>query len=120
MPRRGQGEAGWLALVAGTAVAVWGWRLELAAVALAMLGHTLLAGVIGSLAAAVIVLALGGLVVVVAPARRQLWRMLRRAWVRRAWSRAITDTGLAVDVLHAPRVLRASRIAAGEVLRVRV
>jgi hypothetical protein len=45
---------------------------------------------------------------------------VHRAWVRRAWRRAVIDVGLAVDVLGAPRVAEVKRIAAGEALRVRV
>jgi DNA segregation ATPase FtsK/SpoIIIE-like protein len=52
--------------------------------------------------------------------RRLAWSVLRRAWVRRAWRRAVGDVGLAVDALRAPRVLKVTRIAAGDVVRVRV
>jgi DNA segregation ATPase FtsK/SpoIIIE-like protein len=45
---------------------------------------------------------------------------VRTARIRRAWRRAVSDAGLAIDVLRAPRVLEARRIAAGDVLRVRV
>ena len=45
---------------------------------------------------------------------------LRRAWVRRAWERAAIDAGLADGPLRAPRVLSATRVPAGDVLRVRV
>jgi DNA segregation ATPase FtsK/SpoIIIE-like protein len=40
--------------------------------------------------------------------------------VRRSWARAVADVGLAAGPLRAPRVVKAARIPAGDVLRVRV
>src|SRR5947208_2237131 len=80
-------------------------RLELTLLAAAVGGQRLLAGLLGDVgAAAVVAMAATGLVAV-APARRLLWRWLRRAWVRRAWERAVDDAGLADGPLRVPRVL---------------
>jgi hypothetical protein len=120
MVARRYNQTSWPALLAGTAIAVWGWRVEFAAVAGLVSAQRLLAGRLGETAAAVVVLVgvVGALAV--GPVRRAAWRMVRGAWVRRAWRRAVTDVGLALDALRAPRVLRVRRIPAGEVLRVRV
>jgi hypothetical protein len=120
MRARRAGEAGWSVLLAGAAVGVWGWRLELAVLAALVAAQRLIAGRVGELAAAVIVAGLSGAALGAGPLRRFAWRSLRRAWVRRAWRRAVTDVGLALDALRAPRVLQVRRIAAGDVLRVRV
>jgi len=120
MVGRRQNEAGWPALLAGTAIAVWGWRLELVLAALLVLAQRLLVGLLGERAAAVLVAVLLGVVLAVGAVRRFAWRAVRAAWVRRAWRRAVGDVGMAVDALRAPRVLEVRRIAAGDVLRVRV
>lgn len=120
MVGRSRNEAGWPALLAGAAVAVWGWRVELAVAALLVLAQRLLAGLFGEVVAVVLVAVLLGAVLVIGSVRRLAWRTVRVAWVRRAWRRAVGDVGLAVDALHAPRVLEARRIGAGDALRVRV
>jgi hypothetical protein len=119
MPGRRR-EAEWPTLLAGAAIGVWGWRLELGLLVLALAVDRVLAGAVGEVAAAVAVAALITIGVATGPVRRLLWRAVRSAWVRRAWRRAVTDAGLAIDALHAPRVLAARRIAAGDVVRVRV
>jgi hypothetical protein len=68
----------------------------------------------------VLVAVLLGAVLAIGSLRRLAWRAVRAARVRRAWRRAVSDVGLAVDPLRAPRVLEVRRIAAGDVLRVRV
>jgi hypothetical protein len=119
MRRRGR-EGEWPALLAGAAVGVWGWRLELGLLGLIVGVQRAVAGVLGELAAAVVVAALLVFAVAVGRVRRRLWRAIGSAWLRRAWRRAVTDAGLAIDLLRAPRVLAVRRIAAGDVLRVRV
>src|SRR3954451_12357438 len=47
-----QNEVGWPALLAGAAIGVWGWRLELALAGLLVVVERLLAGVLGDVAAA--------------------------------------------------------------------
>jgi DNA segregation ATPase FtsK/SpoIIIE-like protein len=120
MVARRRDGAGWLALLAGAAVGVWGWRLELALAAALVASQRLLASLVGDVAAAGVVAVLVGAGLAVGPLRRVSCGGLRAARVRRAWRRAVEDVGLSVDVLRAPRVLNARRIAAGDVLRVRV
>src|SRR3954452_3189776 len=120
MVARRQNEAAWPALLAGAAVAVWGWRLELALAGVLVLAQRLLARVVDDVAAAVLVAVLIGAVLAVGSVRRLAWRAVRAAWIRRAWRRAVSDVGLAIDALHAPRVVESRRIAAGDMLRVRV
>jgi hypothetical protein len=120
MRARRAGEAGWPVLLAGAAVGVWGWRLELAVLGAVVASQRLVARRVGELAAVVMVAGLSGGALAVGALRRFAWRSLRRAWVRRAWRRAVTDVGLALDVFRAPRVLEVRRIAAGDVARVRV
>jgi hypothetical protein len=100
-------------LLAGAAVAAWGWRLELAGVALAVLVRALLAGLVGAVAAWLVVAALGA-VLAVRASRRWVMRVLRAARVRRRWRRAGADCGL-VSV----RVARVTSAPAGELVRVR-
>src|SRR4051794_11955301 len=95
----------WLELLAGAGVGAWGWRLELGLLVVLVGVQRLLARVLGELAAGVLVAGLVATVLAVVPARRLIWRMLRRAWVRRAWRRAVVDAGLALGPLRAPRVL---------------
>jgi hypothetical protein len=102
-------------LAAGVAVLLWQYRLELAAVAVAVAGQRLLAGRTGDVMAAIAVTALLAALAAIAPIRRLAWRVVRRSWVRRAWERASTDAGL-----RAPRVLAVERVPAGDLLRVRV
>jgi hypothetical protein len=111
---------GLAALVTGVAAAVSWWRLELAVLALAAGTCWLLARTVGDVLAAVAVLVLVAALLAAAPVRGVLWRATRRAWVLRAWARATVDVGLADGPLRVPRVLGATRIPAGELLRVRV
>jgi hypothetical protein len=120
MSGRRNTQTAWSALIAGAAVGAWGWRLEIALLVLVIAAARLLATVLGELPAVAVVGTLIAAFLALAPARRLLWRASRSAWLRRAWRRAVIDAGLALDVLHAPRVLRTRRIAAGDVLRVRV
>jgi hypothetical protein len=101
-------------------IGAWGWRLELAAAGVLIALQRLLAAVVGEIAAALLVVGVVAGAMSIGEVRRLAWRAVHRAWVRRAWRRAVTDVGLAVDVLGAPRVAEVKRIAAGEALRVRV
>jgi hypothetical protein len=111
---------GLLMLAAGVAAAAWWWRLELAMLALAAAVYWLLSSALGTLLAGTAVLMALVALVATPPVRRLLWRGLRGAWVRRSWARATVDVGLADGPLRVPRVLRVTRIPAGEFLRVRV
>ena len=94
MFRRRREDSDWPTLIAGAAVALWGWRWELAGVALLVLAHVWLAGLLGAVAAAVLLVLLVVVVVVVPGSRRWLLRVLRAARVRRRWRRAWMDCGL--------------------------
>jgi FtsK/SpoIIIE family len=120
MVRRRKDEAGWSALLAGAVVGSWGWRLELGLAALVIAAQRLLAGPLGELGSAVVVAMLVGAALAVGPVRRFGLRAAHSASVRRAWRRAASDVGLAVDALRVPRVVETRRIVAGDLLRVRV
>jgi hypothetical protein len=107
-------------LLAGVAVVLWQYRLELGSVAVAVAGQRLLSGRMGDVTAAIVVTALLAVFVVIAPVRRVAWRAVRRSWVRRAWERASTDAGLGEGPLYAPLLLAVERIPAGDLIRVRV
>jgi hypothetical protein len=114
MGRRRRQDAQWPALIAGAAVALWGWRLELAAGGLLVAGHVWLSGLLGVPAASVLIgLAVTG-VIAVPVQRRWLLRVLLAARVRRRWRRAWMDCGL-LPV----RVGRVRSVPAGELVRVR-
>jgi hypothetical protein len=100
--------------------ALWPWRLELALLVAAAGAQRLVAALLGDVVGVLFVLAVCVAVLVLAPARRVLWRLLRGAWLRRAWTRAASDAGLSGGPWRAPRVLAATRVPAGDVLRVRV
>src|SRR5205814_891747 len=80
------------AVLAGLALA-WRCRLELALLGLLVGLQRLLAPRLGEFAAAAAVIVLVAVAAAVGPARRVLWRALRRAWVARAWARAATGHG---------------------------
>jgi hypothetical protein len=111
---------GWEAVAVDTLAVVWRCRLELALLAVAVGVERLLAAPAGEVVALVMVAWLAGVVVAVGPARRLLWRLLRRAWLLRAWARAMADAGLADGPWRVPRVLGTARVAAGDRLQVRV
>jgi hypothetical protein len=110
----------WEAAVVDTLALAWGCRLEVALLGAAIGLQRVLAVPLGNVGAMVVVVALVAVVVAIGPVRRLLWRQLRRARLARAWARAATDSGLADGPFRVPRVLSAGRIAAGDVLRVRV
>jgi hypothetical protein len=116
----GRRDTAWPTLLAEAAAGVWGWRLELALLVLMVAVQRLLARLVGELASTVVIAAVLGSVLAAGSARRLLTGAARSAWLRRVWRRAVSDAGLALGPLRAPRVLAARRITAGDVLRVRV
>jgi hypothetical protein len=114
MARRRRRDAEWPALLAGAAIARWGWRLELAVGGLLIVGHVWLSGLAGVVAASVLIglVVLG--VVAVPWQRRWLVRALVAARVRRQWRRAWMDCGL-LPV----RAGRVRSVPAGALMRVR-
>src|SRR3954452_10131688 len=101
--RRQRRPVEWEDAVVETVALLWRCRLELVLLAVAVGLQRLLAIVVGDVAAVVLVAVAAGAVVAVAPARRWLWRGLRRAWLARAWARAATDSGLADGPFRVPR-----------------
>jgi hypothetical protein len=114
MRRRERVEPDSLTLVLGAAGAGWRCRLELALAAVLVGAQVLLAGLVGNVAAAVVLVAVVAAALMAPVARRWLLQALRAARVRRAWWHAWTDCEL-------PRVRagRVSAIPAGELVRVR-
>ncbi|MDA0159576.1 FtsK/SpoIIIE domain-containing protein [Solirubrobacter ginsenosidimutans] len=113
-PRRDRRNEELFARVAGVLGALWRLRLELGLVASLVCGQLVLAGLVGDVAAVVLVIALAAGLLAIPVVRRWLLWALRAARVRRAWWRAWTDCEL-------PRVRagRVSAIPAGELVRVR-
>ena len=100
--------------------AVWRLRLELALLALLVVVQRVLARPLGELGAVLVVtwVVLG---ILASPVlRRRLARWLYLAGLRRGWARAIVDCGLSDGPLRCGRVQRATPVAAGDELVVRV
>src|SRR4051812_25208194 len=113
MRRSGQDELRWPQLVAGTLGTVWRCRLEVALGGLIMVAFVLFAGLIGELAAGMLVAVLVALALAVPRLRGRLLHGLRAARVRRAWWRAWKDCEL-----PQVRAGRVTAIPAGELVRV--
>jgi ribosomal 50S subunit-recycling heat shock protein len=110
----------WEAEVLGALAALWRFRLELALLAVLVVAQRVLARPLGEVGATLVV-AWAVLGVLVSPAlRRRLARWLRVAALRRAWARAVVDSGLSDGPLRYPRVRGATRVAAGDEVVVRV
>jgi hypothetical protein len=107
-------------LVVGLAWALFGWRVELVGLVVLNGLDRLSAGVLGELAAAVVVLVLVVSVVAWRPARASVAQVLYAMRVRRAWARAAIDAGVAAGPFGSPGVRRVSRVPAGDRLRVRM
>jgi hypothetical protein len=107
-------EPEWPLVAAGAAASVWGFRLELGLLAVAMVVRGVLDGALGAVAGSVVLAAIIGALVAVPACRRGLVRSLRAAQVRRNWRRAWRDCGLA-----RVRAGRVTRVPAGELVRVR-
>src|SRR3954452_18579932 len=110
----------WEAAVVEALALAWWYRLELALVGVAIGLQRLISQPLGNPAAAVAVCVLVVVVLAVGPARRLVWRGLRRAWLVRRWARAAIDSGLADGPFRVPRVRGVVRVEAGDVLRIRV
>ncbi len=99
---------------------LWGFRLELLLVGVVAGSHAALSGEMGDAPAAVLVGWLAGAVVVLPPARRALLRCLHAAQVRRRWTRAVRDAGLATADDQIPRACKVGAIPSGDLLAVQV
>ncbi len=82
-------------LLVGVAWTVFGWRVELAALAVLAGVDRLVAGGLGEVVAAVVVLVVVVAVIGWRPSRALVWRVLYAMRVRRAWARAAIDAGVA-------------------------
>ena len=118
--RRSDAQADWEAAALELLAGLWRLRLELVLLGAVVASQRFLARPLGDLLAVASVFAVVGAVLVAGPSRRLLSRTLRLSHLRRAWERAATDVGLSAGPLRVPRVLRASRVPTGDVLRVRV
>ena len=107
-------------LLVGVAWTVFGWRVELAALALLAGVDRLLARGLGEVAAAVVVLVVVVAVIGWRPSRALVRRVLYAMRVRRAWADAAIDAGVAAGPFRSPGVRHVGRIPAGDRLRVRV
>ena len=107
-------------LVIGIVWALWGVRVELGALLALAAIQRVVAEQVGDLGGWLAVAALIVAVLVIAPARRFVWRLLRAMRVRRAWARATIDAGVAAGPFRCPGVWSVTRVAAGDVLDVRV
>ena len=108
------------ALVIGLAWALWGVRVELGALLVLAAIQRVVAEQVGDVGGWLAVAAVIAAVLAVAPARRFVWRLLRAMRVRRAWARATIDAGVAAGPFRCPGVWSVTRVAAGDVLDVRV
>jgi hypothetical protein len=117
--RRSDSQTDWEAAAIELLAGMWRLRLELTLVGAVVAGQRLLARPLGDALATIAVVVLAGTALAAGPSRRLLWRSLRLAHLRRAWERAATDAGLSAGP-RGPRVLRASRVPAGDELCVRV
>src|SRR5215216_1118763 len=116
----GRARAEWEAAVVEAAAALWRCRLEVVLVAVPITAQRALARPLGNVAAGLIVVwaVLG---VLASPIlRRPLVHALHVSGLRRRWERAAVDAGLSEGPLRSPLVRGASRVAAGDELRVRV
>ena len=105
---------------AGLPGAGWGWRLELAAVAMTVALWSGLAAVASRPVATVMVAALLASVLASARVRGWLGWVARRARLRRRWGRACRHARLETFNERTPRITRMTRVPVGEVLRVRL
>jgi hypothetical protein len=118
--RRHDARGEWEALGLEALATAWRWRLELALLGGVAVIWLAVAEWLGRpVAGAAVVIGVGGMLAVRA-SRHLIVRALGCSRVRRAWERAAVDAGAAVGPLQGPRVLSVRRVAAGELLRVRV
>jgi hypothetical protein len=113
-------ESGWQRLWIFVLRPLWGFRVELGAVGLVLVGFGFFAGGIGATwAGAVLGLVAAG--VAAWPAgRRFVVRVLHRARLRRRWALAVRHARLATFNDRVPRPVRIREVASGDRLRVRV
>jgi hypothetical protein len=112
--------AEWTVLAVDVVAAAWRIRVELALLGVVVVLELLLEQWTSrAVAAAAVVTEASGLMAV-RPVRRRITGALQAARVRRAWESAIREVGMEHLPLRGPRVKSVERVAAGDVLRVRV
>lgn len=109
---------GWL-LVAILGL-LWAWRLELALIAGPLIADRLLAGHVGGGMAAGAVGLVVGVVLIVRPTRRLLFKGLHGARTKRRWKLAALDADAINARCRFPRVYRVRRLPVGDELLVRL
>jgi hypothetical protein len=98
----------------------WRWRIELAAVLLAVTVWNLLTAVVSVPVAVILAAGLLAGVVVPAQVRARLGWIEHQARLRRRWGRACRHAGLETFNERTPRITRIAKVPVGEVLRVRL
>src|SRR5829696_1431777 len=100
-------------LLLGVLWTLFGWRVELLGRALILAVERLLANVMGEATATGLVIALLAAALAWPPIRRRALRLLYAMRVRRAWSRAAIDAGVASGPFRCPAVRSVDRAPAG-------
>jgi hypothetical protein len=113
-------ESRWQRFVVYVARPLWGFRIELAAVAVVLLACGALAHRIGSTWALIVLGAVSALVASSARGRRLVWQVFHRSRLRRRWNLAVRHARLATHNDRVPRPVRIRTVASGDRLRVRV
>ena len=107
-------------LLVGMVWMLFGWRVELVALAGLAGVDRLVASIAGEIAGAAVVLVVVVALLAWRPARTRIGRVLYAMRVRRAWAWAAIDAGVAAGPFRTPGVRRVGRIEAGDRLRVRM
>jgi hypothetical protein len=113
-------ESGWQRFWIFVLRPLWGFRVELAALALLLVGFGVLADRFGARAGGLVVVLVVGLVASVPAPRRLAGRVLHRARLRRRWRVAVRHARLATHNDRVPRPVRIEAIPSGDRLRVRI
>src|SRR3954471_3910033 len=107
-------------MLLGLLWAVWSVRVELGLLLVLVAVQRAVASVLGDVVGLVVVVLVIAAVIAVRPARVAILRLLHAMSVRRCWSRATIDSGVAAGPFRCPGVWKVARVPAGDVLRVRV
>jgi hypothetical protein len=112
------GGNGWL--LAAFLVMLWAWRLELALIAGPLVADRRLANRVGEITAARTVGLMVGLVLIVRPTRRLVFKALHGARAKRRWKTAARDADAVNAHGRFPRVYRVRRLPVGDELLVKL
>src|SRR3954462_15298626 len=100
--RRARAREDFEGLAVGLAWMLFGWRVELVALAVLIGVDRFVAGVVGEIAAVILVLVVLVAVLACRPARARIGRVLYAMRVRRAWAWAAIDSGVAMGPFRTP------------------